>query len=115
MTASWDQQRFLSSLGPMQSMSAVFLKAFLQSVEQNITQFERVGNPPDYTLITRLAHSIKGSAGQVYCPVLAKLAADVENYALHQNDQTTSVMAVLLKQAQLECQLIRLFLIEQGE
>lgn len=110
MAASWDQQKFLASLGPMQSMVEVFLQAFLQSVQKNLSALMVAQQQQDYLQIHRLAHSIKGSSGQICCSLLAEQAAQLESCAIHDISKVPPALETLLEQAERECDAIRLFI-----
>ena len=110
MATSWDQQKFFASLGPMQSMAEVFLQAFLQSVQSNLSALTLAQQQQDYQQIHRIAHSIKGSAGQICCSLLAAQAAQLEFCALHEINKVHPAIDTLLEQAEQDCNSIRLFL-----
>ena len=110
MATSWDQQKFFASLGPMQAMAEVFLQAFLQSVHANLSALTLAQQQQDYRQIHRLAHSIKGSAGQICCSLLAELAAQLDFYAQNDLSKVQPAIAALFEQAERDCESIRLFI-----
>lgn len=113
MTASWDQQQFLSSLGPMHAMSTVFLDAFLESMQNQRQNLVLALQQGDVNSITRCAHSIKGSAGQVRCPMLVQYALQLERSVEIGSPTTCALIETLMQQMQLECQVISQFILEQ--
>jgi HPt (histidine-containing phosphotransfer) domain-containing protein len=110
MAASWDQQRFLASLGSMQALTEVFLQTFLQNLQQNVDKFELAQQQLDFQTIGRIAHSIKGSAGQVFCSKLAEMAAELEASTTDDMVQIELSIKALKQQAQLESDAIELFI-----
>jgi HPt (histidine-containing phosphotransfer) domain-containing protein len=110
MATSWDQQKFFASLGPMQSMAEVFLQAFLQSVQSNLSALTLAQQQQDYRQIHRVAHSIKGCAGQICCSLLAELAAQLEFYAQNDLSKVQPAIESLLEQAERDCDSIRMFI-----
>jgi HPt (histidine-containing phosphotransfer) domain-containing protein len=111
MTASWDQARFLAGLGPMQPMSAQFLRAFLTSLEHHLDILVHARMPEDVALMKRSAHSIKGSASQIFCAELSRIAAEIE----HASDDGLMSEAVskLCLQAKIEAAAVLLFIEHQ--
>jgi HPt (histidine-containing phosphotransfer) domain-containing protein len=110
MATSWDQQKFFASLGPMQAMAEVFLQAFLQSVQSNLSALTLAQQQEDYRQINRLAHSIKGSAGQICCSILSQQAAHLEFCALNDISKVQPAIETMLAQAEQDCDSIRLFI-----
>lgn len=78
MAEPWHQQQFLSGLGPMQSLAPRLLQAFLQGLEQKLMVTEVMEANLHVSTLREVAHSIKGSAGQVCCFELAEAAAVLE-------------------------------------
>ena len=110
MATSWDQQKFFASLGPMQAMAEVFLQAFLQSVQANLAALMLAQQQQDFRQIHRLAHSIKGSAGQIFCTQLAEQAAQLEFYAQNDVSKVLTALEFVLAQAERDCDSIRFFI-----
>ena len=114
MTASWDQTRFLAGLGPMQPMSVVFLNAFLTSLHHHLDILVHARIPEDATLIQHSAHSIKGSASQVFCLELSRIAAELERISTAEHDLVSEAITQLSLQAKLEVAAVLSFIEHQG-
>ncbi len=114
MTASWDQTRFLAGLGPMQPMSVVFLKAFLSSLQQHLDILTLARMPEDAALIQHSAHSIKGSASQICCAELSRIAAEVERISTADHGLMAEAITNLGLQAKLEVAAVLRFIEHQG-
>ncbi len=110
MDSSWEQQRFFASLGPMQAIAEVFLQAFLQSMQANTAALTLAMQQQDFREMHRLAHSIKGSAGQICCSLLAAQAAQLEFYAQNDVSKVRSALESVIEQAERDCNRIRLFI-----
>ncbi len=114
MTASWDQTRFLAGLGPMQPMSVVFLQAFLTSLQQHLDILAHAKMPEDAALIRHSAHSIKGSASQVFCVELSRIASELERISTADHGLVSEAITQMSLQAKLEVAAVLRFIEDQG-
>ena len=77
----WDRTAFLKSLGAMADLEMELVKAFLNTLRKSQAECllaVRDGNDQSLQMIS---HSLKGSAGQMYCKPLAETAAEMNKLA----------------------------------
>lgn len=116
MTSSWDQHAFLTSLEPMQSLACELLKTFLTVLTQKVTHLNAALQDDDYKSIHIIAHSIKGSAAQLYFTQLKQLAQTLENNTQPVNiSQITPSAHALIAQIKIEEVVIKQFLQAQTQ
>lgn len=114
MAASWDQKKFFASLGPLETIAEVFLLAFLKGVQTNLTELRLAHQQHNYQQIARLAHSIKGSSGQIGCLLLSEQASQLEFFAQKEIANVPFALESLYEQADLEIDCIRSFMNTKG-
>lgn len=111
MDTTWDKEKFLKGLGPMQAIAPELLQLFLTGLEQKLLSLTEAISAGNTEQVGRLAHSIKGSAGQVCCSSLAGIAALLEHCCSEeQQEQLTTYSAQMMAQALLDKKLIETFL-----
>ena len=74
----WDKQGLQKSLGAMSSLLPGLVDAFIESMQQRHQQLVTAMQASDLQTLLVLAHSIKGSAAQMYCHRLVDVARQVE-------------------------------------
>ena len=78
---TWDREKALASLFNRDDVLRNVLTHFCQQVPKRLTTLSAAADNKDAEQLTYLAHSIKGSAGQLYGITLQKLAAELESSA----------------------------------
>jgi PAS domain S-box-containing protein len=86
-TQFWDRAAFLKSLGPLANMDFELLAAFVESLQKHQQNFQRAQEQQDLSKIQMISHSIKGSAGQVCCFLLADAAQQLNQLSKHSDWQ----------------------------
>lgn len=108
--SDWSAEVFLQGIGPLAFMAKDLLRVFVNSVEAKITQLQSPTILQQPQLIYNIAHSIKGSAGQVSCLKLAQTALALEHATKHTATEIAAALAELLAQAQTDLNLIKAYL-----
>lgn len=115
MDTSWDEEKFIKELGSMRAIAPELLRLFLTGLEQKLLSLTEEITAGNTEQVGRLAHSIKGCAGQVCCRGLASIAAQVEHScSLAQQEQLTLYLTQMMTQAQLDKKCIEAFLNSQS-
>lgn len=78
----WDVQALQQSLGGMSSLLTGLLHAFCRSLQDRKQEIISAHRAKDTQALYRAAHSIKGSAGQMYCKRLIVTAVALEQACL---------------------------------
>lgn len=109
--SDWSAEVFLQRIGPLAFMAKDLLQVFVDSLETKITQLQSPAILQQPQVIFSIAHSIKGSAGQVSCPKLAQSALELEHATQHiSTAELSATLAELLAQAQNDLGLIKAYL-----
>lgn len=109
--SSWDSNKFIAALGPMQLMAAELLQLFVNGIETKLEHLKDALQENDISAISQLVHSIKGTAGQAQCLALAKMAVVVEQYLeAGQSEQAHEYCQLLIAQAVLDIKCIQAYL-----
>ena len=74
----WDKDAALNMLKGRQDRLRVLLGTFLESMPARLTRLDHAVRDSDHALVESVAHSIKGSAGQLKAYQLQALAARLE-------------------------------------
>ncbi|WP_333608998.1 Hpt domain-containing protein [Arsukibacterium sp.] len=109
--SSWDLDKFLAGLGPMQFMAPELLGLFINSIGKKLDNLEDALHDNDLSAISQVVHAIKGTAGQVQCLALAKMALDIEqSLAAGKAEQLNEYCQRLTEQASLDIKRIEAYL-----
>lgn len=107
----WHHEAFMSSLGIMQPYAGSLLEAFISSLEEQLRLLDDLRQQQDFPRLSRLGHSIKGGAGQMYCMELAALGEQLEHQAAQPDVAGMDVLLQKLQQmAHDDLRLIRSYL-----
>ncbi len=113
--SDWSEQAFLQKIGPLAAIAPELLKVFQDSLAEKMTQLQSTAILQESQHVFTIAHSIKGSAGQVCCSTLAKYASSLESAAQKGlSAEIATAAALLLAQADVDLRLIRAFLAKTG-
>jgi PAS domain S-box-containing protein len=83
----WDRTAFLKSLGTMADLEMELVKAFLNTLRNNQAEFLLAVRDGNHQSLQMISHSLKGSAGQMYCKPLAETAAELNKLAKLKDDK----------------------------
>ncbi|GAB2934143.1 Hpt domain-containing protein [Rheinheimera gaetbuli] len=109
--SSWDLEKFLAGLGQMQFMAPELLQLFVNGLGKKLADLQDALHEQDISAISQVMHNIKGTAGQVQCLALAKMAVDIERYlALGHSEQLEDYCQRLIAQASSDIRLIQAYL-----
>lgn len=81
----WQPQRFRQSLGPMVSAYEQLRQLFINQSTDTGHKLSSAFAAQDDDQLRKLAHGLKGSAQQMFCPLLAEQAKKLEQASLQQN------------------------------
>lgn len=111
MNQNWNEEAYLLSLGPMASYANKLLLSFAKSLDDAVKEMQLANTAHDVSPVERIAHRIKGSAGQVQCGALSLLSEELEAAA---NTQEFALIAPILEawldQAQADAEAVQDFL-----
>lgn len=85
MSSNWNSEAFLISLGPMRSMSSELLTLFKNSLKTYTERLNIALTTNDFEKIRIIAHSIKGSSGQLHFMDLQNISEQLEKYSEQKN------------------------------
>jgi CheY-like chemotaxis protein len=77
----WDRTAFLKSLGGMAEMEMALVHAFINTLLKNQAEFMLAVRDANDQSMQMISHSLKGSAGQMYCKPLAETATELNRVA----------------------------------
>ncbi|WP_020208172.1 PAS domain-containing protein [Gilvimarinus chinensis] len=92
--ALWDQDTALKSLFNKREFLQNLLTQFINTANDKLNSFENAVNDQDTDAINRLAHSLKGSAGQLKAHRLQDICQQIEHAAQEQNINLINTLKV---------------------
>ncbi|WP_423186318.1 Hpt domain-containing protein [Alishewanella sp. d11] len=109
--SDWSSEVFLKQIGPLVTIAPELLKLFITSLDDKVLQLQSCALLEQFSLLQNLAHSIKGSAGQVGCAGLAQCALALENAVkLGAKEEMQTAIRLLMIQADADINKIKTFL-----
>lgn len=109
--SDWSSEVFIKRIGPLVTIAPELLGIFVSSLEEKVLQLQSPTTLEQIPLIHNIAHSIKGSAGQVSCTKLANYALALEGAAkLGSQEHIHIAVRQLVAQVYIDIDRIKAFL-----
>lgn len=82
----WDKEDFMDTVGENENLANQLIAEYLIQTHNFLSAAKKAQNTDDYTALSTIAHTLKGSSLTLSLPLLAKIAATIEQGAKNKNE-----------------------------